>query len=442
MSGVPETGIGEESDLGPLTPALASGFLARARSFAGARLSYALADQVVFSFGNMVVAALLSRHCSTWQFGIYILTQRAVDVLLQLCNVFFWAPFVFNLPGTPADRRARYLGSVTAHQLIACVLAAAIMAAASRWAHGPSRGLYYGVFAPLIITTAGLMFREFTRRMYFAEMRFREAFWTDVATVALQVAGVEYLFHRNRLDVPNTLIMLSLGAIAVSLWWVSRERRAIAFSVSAIVSDLRLNLRLGRWFFGSNMVFTVSSQCNPWVLGALLGGSGVADYGICESVVNIPRVALTSLQNVMAPMMARAVAAGGKPALRALVHRLDAAILGGSVVFAVGLVALGPFVARLIFHTFPANGSLILLLLALNLVAFAATLAQTYGLTALNRASFTFYANTIGLAVQVVVSIAFVRHFHVPGAAGAMLLGTSVVAIVRSFFWKRESQLA
>ena len=59
------------------------------------------------------------------------------------------------------------------------------------------------------------------------------------------------------------------------------------------------------------------------------------------------------------------------------------------------------------------------LLLALNFVAYAATMAQSYGLTAIDKADYTFYANLIGLAAQIAVSILLVRMFHVPGAAAA-----------------------
>jgi O-antigen/teichoic acid export membrane protein len=327
------------------------------------------------------------------------------------------------------------------HQVAACVLMGIAMWGGKAWAHGPARGMYYGVFAPLVFTTAGIIFREFNRRMYFAEMRFREAFWTDAATVLLQIAGVEWLYLHGKLDVPNTLWMLAGGAIAVGLWWVVRDGPRLALRSAAAAHDLALNFKLGRWFLGSNMVFTVSSQMNPWVIGALLGGGGVASYAVCESVVNIPRVALTSMQNVMAPMMARAYNDGGKPELKKMVARLYKILLLGSGVFAAGIVLFGPWIAGLIFsrRRFPAdNGRTVLVLLALNLVVFAATLAQTYGLTAIKQAGYTFYANAAGLVVQAVVCVWMVRHLQVPGAAGALLVGSVVVAIARSFFYTRE----
>lgn len=439
MTTLPEAGIGEEMEAGP---AQGPGLWGRARALAQGRLGFALGDQVAYSFGNMVVAALLSRHCAQREFGIYILTQRAMDVLQQLCNVFLWGPFAFNLPGMEKRRQRLYLGSVFAHQLVCCGLAALLLWSAGKWASTPSRGLYYGVFAPLVLTSIGINFREFTRRMYFAEMRMVEAFWTDVATVGLQIAGVEWLYQTHRLDVTNTLWMLSAGAIVVSCWWLAREWRRFEVQVRACIEDLRRNLRLGRWFLGSNMIFVVSSQCNPWVLSGLLGGASVGAYSVCESVVNIPRVALTSLQNVMAPMMARAYAAGGKVALKKMVRRMDAMLLGGSTLFAVGIIVLGPWAARLIFKTVPGNSRVILALLALNLVAFAATMAQGYGLTAIGKAGYTFYANFVGLVVQFGVVIWLVRLWHVPGAAAALLIGSIVVLGVRQIYYSREMKAA
>lgn len=443
MSSVPVTGLpgGLAEPLAEATVAAGGRWLhlaGKLRAGVSQRLGYALADQVVYSIGNMVVAALLSRHCRGREFGIYILTQRTMDVLIQLCNVFLWGPFTFNLPGTPHDRQSSYQGSIVGLQTVFCIVFSVALWFASHWASTPARGIYYGTFAPLVITGGGILFREFTRRMYFSHMRLKEAFWTDLATVLLQIGGVEWLYLTGRLDVAHTLLVLCLGAVAVSLWWIFREWNSFRLEAASIWTDLKMNLQLGRWFLGSNMVFLASSQCNPWVLSALMGGSAVGAYAVCESVVNIPRVALTSMQNVMGPMIARARNEGGRGQLGTVVRRLDRNLLFGSIVFAAGILAVGPWVAQLIFKAAPANARLLLAFLAVNLVAYAATLAQSYGLTALGRADTTFYANAVGLLVQASVCFFLVRHLQVPGAAAAMLLGSVVVLGVRGTFFRRE----
>ncbi len=432
-------GLVEGADLISLPPRGRGAFRTGAwRARVESRLSYALADQVVYSFGNMVVAALLSRHCAQREFGMYILTQRSMDVLIQLCNVLLWGPFTFNLPGTPQARRSLYQGSIFNLQIGLCLVFTGGIWLASHWAATPARGIYYGTFAPLVLTGGGILFREFTRRMYFAHMRLKEAFWTELATVLLQIAGVEWLYRTGKLNVANTLGMLCAGAVVVSLWWLSREWRAFSINLPATRRDLQLNLRLGRWFLGSNMIFLASSQCNPWVLSASLGGASVGGYAICEGVVNIPRVALTSMQNIMGPTIAQANIEGGKPRLHGVVRRLDRTLLWSSAGFAVCIALLGPWLAHLIFKAAPLNARTVLILLAINLVAYAATLAQSYGLTALGRADTTFYANAVGLLVQAAACLVLVRRFQVPGAAGAMLLGSAIVMLVRAWFFRRE----
>ena len=402
------------------------------------RFGYALADQVVYSIGNMVVAAMLSRHAAERQFGIYILTQRAMDVLIQLCNVFLWGPFTFTLPSMGGERRKGYQGSILAFQVMACALFTFALWAASSWTATLSHPEFHAAFTPLIVASSSILFREFNRRMYFAQMRMREAFWTDVATVVLQCGGVYGLYVHARLSVPNTLYVLAAAAAIVNLWWLAKDLPQLQLRLRSTLDDLRLNLQLGRWFLGSNMVFMASSQCNPWVLGAVLGGSSVGVYAICESVVNIPRVALTSMQNVMGPALATAHANEGPAGVCALVKRMDRMLLAGSALCALCVCLSGPPVARLIFRSSPGNARLILCLLSLNFVAYACTLAQSYGLTALRRVDTTFYANALGLLVQAAVCLFFVGRFGVPGAALAMLLGNLVVMASRQVFYRRE----
>ncbi len=439
MSTVPLAEILAAQELRARVPKRWSIWTRALRAKIGNRLGYALADQVVYSFGNMVVAAMLSRHCAQRDFGMYILTQRSMDVLIQFCNVFLWGPFTFNLPGIADVRKKSYQGSILGWQVVFCFMFTAGVWFASRWAATPARGVYYGTFAPLVLTNGGILFREFTRRMYFSHMHLREAFWTDLATVLVQIGGVEWLFYTSKLNVTNTLWMLWLGASLVSCWWIVREWRTFHVSLRAMTDDFRLNLQLGRWFLGSNMVFLAGSQCNPWVLSALLGGASVGAYSVCESVVNIPRVALTSMQNVMGPMIARARKEGGKASLRGIVQRLDRMLLLGSSIFALAIICIGPWVAHVIFRTVPSNAHTILILLAINLVAYAATLAQSYGLTAMNRADTPFNANGLGLLAQAAVCYFLVHRFHVPGAAGAMLLGSVVVFFTRGWFFRRET---
>lgn len=435
MTRLPEAGIGEESQE---IPAEGGGLWRRARTFLTQRFSYAIGDQVVFSLGNMVVAAFVSRYCTPWEFGIYILTQRALDLIQQLCSVTLWAPFMYKLPTLAKEEQRSYLGSIVALQLVALLVAAMVLRGASWWSSAPSRGMYYGVFAPLVVTCFGIVFREFTRRMYFAEIRMKEAFWTDVVTNGLQIAGAFWLWRTHRLNVPNTLWMLSACALFVSLWWVVREWRTFRIQPEQIGADFQRNLRLGKWFLGSNMVFMVSSQCNPWLLGALQGGASVGAYSICEQVTNIPRVALVSIQNIMAPMMARAYADGGKPAMARMVHRLDTVLTAASLLFAAGVLLIGRWFAQTVYHHFPVNGRMVLVVLAINLVAYACTMAQGYALSALERADLTFYAQLLGLAAQLAVSLWLIHRFALPGAAAAMLLGSVLVLVVRQVFYTRQ----
>ncbi len=414
------------------------GWWSRVRSSAGQRLGYALLDQVVYSFGNLVVYAMFRRHGTDRTFGAFMLTQRALDVVFQLCNVFLWGPFCFHLPALSDARQRIYRGSLLLQQVTLCAVCAGILWMLNLLSSGPVPGKYHEVFAPLIWTSLGITFREYTRRMYFSEMRFREAFWTEVATVVLQIAGMEWLVWRGEVSVGSALTVLSAGAIIVSLWWAVREWRTVQIGLRASLDDLRKDFELGRWLFVSNMVSLLSLQCNPWILSSLLGLPAVGAYTICEYPVNVPRVALTSLQNTMAPSMARSYAKGGRKSLNGLVRRFDTLLLAGSAVFVAIAWAAGPWFARLLFKSVPGDVRSVVVLLAFNLLALACTMARSYGLTAMGRADLTVYVNLLGFAVQAIAVVPLVHAFHLRGAAMALLLGTATTAVARAVVYARE----
>ena len=65
-------------------------------------------------------------------------------------------------------------------------------------------------------------------------------------------------------------------------------------------------------------------------------------------------------------------------------------------------------------------------------------MAQGYGLTALNKAGYAFYAYLAGLGVQVTACVWLVHEYRLPGAALAMLAGSLVVIAVRQFYYSQQ----
>ena len=336
------------------------------------------------------------------------------------------------------SRRARYQGSIVTLQVVFALCFTLLLYVAARWTAHSLRPDLYATFFPLVLASGALLFREFTRRLYFAHLRLREALATDVATVVLQIAGVAWLLRGRRLHVASGLYVLSCAAAVVSLWWLVREWSKWQVSAGDTLADFRRDLDLGRWFFGSNMVFLAGAQCNPWVLSAVLGGASVGTYAIAESLVNIPRVALTSLQNMMGPTLARAQVEGGKSQVALLVSRFNRKLLVVSLGSAIMVCSLGPTIARLIYHRAPRGTREIAFWLALNFVVYACTLAQSYALSAVGRASAVFYVNSAGLVVQAAVCLSLIHHYQISGAAIALLLGSVIVLLARQWVYARE----
>ncbi len=432
-SSAPTAAVGiavEEGATGPVA--------SRWRSLLSPKFLFALFDQGIVSFGNMVIAASVARHSPAAAFGLFILALRSIDVINQLSSVLIWGPFIFNLPGLSASRQKQFLGSVLMHQITAALVGIVVVYGLGLFSVHRGDTTYAQLFLPLALPTAAIVFREFVRRIYFAHMRFQHALVTDGITVGLQIAALWALIHFGRLSLPNALWALSVPCAVMVLYWVATEWRTITFSLKAYRSDFKLNLELGRWFFGSNMVLLASAQVSPWVLSATTGPIAVAAFAVCESVVNIPRVALTSMQNMMGPMMARDYAAGGKAALHKVVRRMEWLIISGSIFFAAVIMIFGPWISRAIFHTSPANAREILVLLALNLIAYGAALATSYGLSAMNLAKLNFHPQAIGLVIQVAVVALTVERLGVVGVALGLFLGSIVVLILRARYYHRE----
>jgi O-antigen/teichoic acid export membrane protein len=408
------------------------------RSRVRPKFVYALLDQGVVSFGNMVVSAAVARNCAAGDFGVFILALRSLDVINQICNVMIWGPYAFNVHGITEDRQKGYLGSLLMHQAIASAVGALLFLIFGAIAASVGNTEYTGLFLPLVLPSLAIVFREFTRRVYFSHFRFREALILDTITVTLQVAGIVVLIHRHALSMQSALWALALSSGGVCVYWLATERRHLSFDWRECFNDFHFNMQLGKWFLGSNGLFLASQQISPWLLSATSGTASVAAFAVCDQVVNIPRVALTSMQNMMPPTMSKGFAEGGKDRLRSVVRRMDVLIISGCAFFAACIVFFGPWVSRAIYHKTPANAKTILVLLALNLLVYGGSLAQSYALSAINRADLNFYVGVWGIVVQVALAFALVKSYGVPGVAFALLVANTVVLVVRVYYYLRE----
>ncbi len=178
-------------------------------------------------------------------------------------------------------------------------------------------------------------------------------------------------------------------------------------------------------------------QMPKYVINSIMGDEAVGVYAMISYWITLGMMVVAAMGNASAPRLAKYHASGDVRRFSRLLVRL-VALVGGMGVVGVALVALlGPVVA-----TYLGQEDSDLPRLALTLTLFAATLYVTGPLGRALGAMRKFWLQTIavglGIAVAVLLLPWAVRNRGLIGAAEAMTLSMSVVALVTAGLVWRE----
>jgi O-antigen/teichoic acid export membrane protein len=281
------------------------------------------------------------------------------------------------------------------------------------------------------------MLREHARRISFARLRLKTAFVFDTCIAVGQIGGMLALARFGLLSASRSFWVIgSVCGIAV-LGWLWLDREFYEPRISESLADLKRNWILGRWVFASGLVWAVSMNIYPWLLAAFHGVASTGVWAACLGVVSVGSPMLLGMQNIMGPKIAHVYAARGHRALHRLVFKITVvAAIPFSLLCLVMFVWGGRLLALLYGHQYAGN-SLIVAILALNLLVSALAFSFSRALFAVDRADVDFLVNFTALFIMITVGLWLVRAYGPLGAAVGLLGANFATSAVRAAIFLR-----
>jgi len=187
----------------------------------------------------------------------------------------------------------------------------------------------------------------------------------------------------------------------------------------------------------SGLVWAVSMNIYPWLLAAFHGVASTGVWAACLGVVSVGSPMLLGMQNIMGPKIAHVYAARGHRALHRLVFKITVvAAIPFSLLCLVMFVWGGRLLALLYGHQYAGN-SLIVAILALNLLVSALAFSFSRALFAVDRADVDFLVNFTALFIMITVGLWLVRAYGPLGAAVGLLGANFATSAVRAAIFLR-----
>jgi O-antigen/teichoic acid export membrane protein len=392
-----------------------------------------LADQAVASATNFLTGVIIARACSKEELGLYMLGFSLILLITDFQTSLITIPYMVYAPRLKGKAHALYTGSTLIHQLAFCLLTVvALVCGALAVTNGiGTKGLGTVLWA-LVAVIALIMLREFARRVCFARLKLKTAFLFDTCIAIGQIGGLFLLARFGLLSASRAYWVIGSACGIAVLWWLWSDRGSYHPRMSESLADLKKNWVFGKWVLASGLVWAISMNLYPWLLAAFHGVASTGVWAACLGVVSVGNPALIGMQNFVGPKISHVYAAEGPRALRRLVLKITAVVALPMSLLCIVMIFWGDRLIVLLYGRQYAGNSLVVAILALNLLVTASAFSFSRALFAIERADVDFLVNFAALFIMVTLGLWLVRAFGPFGAALGLLGGGLVTSAIRA----------
>lgn len=304
------------------------------------------ADQAFASVCNFLTTIVLARSLGLEGFGVYSMVWLAVYLAMNLQLGLIVSPMMSigsKREGPVADA---YYVVILLHQAVYTLLAtAAIFGALS--ALEPFRLDGDLPLAGALCAAAYLM-QDFLRRFLFTRGRPSAVLLIDMLNQGLKLGVLAVLWQDDLVTVDSALLTVAGAAAASAIAGMAvagplRWRRRVFAEITA------RQWRSARWLVLTGTVQWLLSYSGLLVTAGLLGPTVLGALRAAQSVLAVLNVVREALENILPPLIGRAMSVSGVPGVRktVVVALLLAALTGCVIVLALKLT--GPWLLRQLY---------------------------------------------------------------------------------------------
>ncbi len=410
------------------------------------QFSTTVVDQVVLSGANFIVGLLLIRQTSDADYGLFVLVQSAITLLISGQMAWLSSPLAVLAPGKPPPLRRLMVGAVEASQrrFLRRASALGLLIPVGGWFLHVWTGVECLVIALGIAACWTALQREYLRGVLLIYGRPEAMLRADIVNVIVLLTGAGIAAYG-----PRPAVLWAVSALIVSaLAGEAMARRSLTEDPGFATGDpapFWKEMRpLAVWATIGAMTYWIYNQSYNYVLASRIDLTAVADVNAARLLL-MPTIVLTvGVKTLLVPTAAAWLA---ESTVGRLIRRLLVFATGIAVIDAVYCVLLWIFrdpLSHDLMHKTIGNRDLLLMLwAALSLIALYRDLLQT-GLFALRK--FKSLAGVTALSAAVSLTIMW---FGIGrwGAAAALIgqvagetinLGGVVVLLAIAFHSERR----
>lgn len=384
---------------------------------------WVLADQILVSGCNFVLAIVYARALGPTAFGIYALITVAQQYFVSVSVSLVANPFVTRAPHVEGDdERARLVaGSLSAQFVISGALALLSVAGLSLYLATGAVGISGLAVLGLAVSSFALPLLEWGRKLCFLNRDGATLFSIDALTY-LPILLVAFLLTQSS-SMTLDLGVLLWGAASAPVAIGAAVRLRMPCTLSAARSFMTQNWRLARDFIVPFQAQWLGSQGIVYLAVPVVGAAGVGAYRSIAGLLGFTNAIGTTLDNMMPIRFAEVYRAGGGAALRQYAARFAAGVIGIPALLLLPLAYFAEPIVRVFLGSAYSTYAEILWPQALYVVILYASRVVIYHDRARLRTQRIAVSALVGSAVSTMLVIFLASEFGAIGLVWSTVLG-------------------
>jgi len=390
-----------------------------------------LLDQVFVSLTNFSTGILIGRFCSKGELGLYMLGYSVVLFAIAFQQMLVTSPYILIWPRLRSKEAARYTNYAYIQQF-ALGGAVSVCSLVAAFAFHLAKSKVAPVMMALALAAPLLLFKEMFRRVCFAQLMVRSAVIIDFALGVLQVALLVMLERSHHLSASTGMLAVGASCMLLACGWLFRYRGDLVFNACEMREVLTKNWHLGRWIFGSQILWALSLYSYPWLVSSMHGVDAAGVWAACFGINALGNPLLLGLQNYIEPKISHAFALGGIAQMRNLAWRATGVLAGSMLLFSMAMFVAGNRVAILLYGPKYEGNGLIIFLITLSYAIGAAGFALSCGFFAAGRGNLDVRISWVFPLSVCVCGFPLVRLYGPLGGAISLLIGYTIASSLRA----------
>jgi O-antigen/teichoic acid export membrane protein len=385
----------------------------------------------------MGTSVIIGRTCSKEQLGLYASGLSLILLVTAIQAALITVPYTISSPRIPKEDHPLYKGSTILQQLLLVSMSMLVFLCIGLFGSAQRSSDLRMVFLALSAICGFACFRDFVRRVSYAELHYSLALILDSCLAVLQVGAIGLLAWKHQLNASRALIVVGISCACTGVAWLAISWKTISFSHAHAINGFRVNWALGRWLVSSSVLWSICIDQYPWLITSLRAPVEAATWAAAYGVMAFLNPIVLALNNDVAPRVSHDYAAHGMAGLTRSVNR--SAVIAGLITLPVlaGLVLFGSKLVRLMYGAKFGNTGVIVDLLAVGLWFYAIGLSFPIGMLALKRAGVDFAINVACIASFLAFGILLIHRHGVFGAACSFLMVQTVALVLRVVLFRR-----